>query len=393
VEDGAPAWTRSVGVTNVETKVPVAGDTVLAAASLGKPVLGYVVLRLADEGRLDLDRPLVSYYRPEDLPADPNLGLITARHVLSHTTGLRNWRNRADQKLVPDFAPGTRFQYSGEGFFWLQQVVESVTGQGVDRVMRERLFGPAGMSRATYAWSSDHDGWTAYGHTNRGDVGNQFGRALGNKMLLLAARWGKPMTEWTTADTFRALPEADPSVPRLPNFVLPNVAGSLLCTATEYARFLALMLDGRRRADWEIDDATRRAMLASRIELKPGALSWGLGWALERHSTGALFWHWGDNGIYKAFTGRPGPAAGDRDLHQRQRRPQGLRAGGAARGRLRPGRVSLGVTPRADREPGRSNGGRLTPRSGDRSARPARRPIPCRHGRRRSSRRRSARFR
>jgi len=140
VEGGAVSWTRSSGVLNATTRMPVQDDSVFPAASLGKPVFGYVVLRLVDEGKLDLDRPLAGYLRPDDLPADPNSDRVTARHVLSHTTGYRNWRGRADTRFVPDAAPGTRFGYSGEGFFWLERVVETITGRGVDRVMRDYLL-------------------------------------------------------------------------------------------------------------------------------------------------------------------------------------------------------------------------------------------------------------
>jgi CubicO group peptidase (beta-lactamase class C family) len=301
VEGGEVSWTRAVGFGNTDTKTAVDEQSVFAAASLGKPVFGYVVLRLVDEGKLSLDRPLVSYFRPDGLPSDPNVELVTAAHVLSHTTGFRNWRNRLDQKLIPDFVPGARFQYSGEGFFWLQQVVEAVTGQAVDRVMRDRLFGPAGMPRASYGWSRDHDRWFVYGHGYRGGLANQFNRTSGNRMLAVAERSGKPIAEWTTAEVFKAAAEVNPELPLLPNYVLPNVAGSLMCTAAEYGRFLTLLMGGRRPAAWEIRPASRDAILTPRVELKPG-LSWGLGWGLERHRSGNLFWHWGDNGAYKAFT-------------------------------------------------------------------------------------------
>ncbi len=297
LEAGAVHWTRALGVSNVATGAPVTPDTVFPAASLGKPVFAAVVLGLARSGKLSLDRPLVEYCRPADLPSDPRLERITARHVLSHTTGLRNWRNRIDQPLAPDFDPGQRFQYSGEGFYWLQRVVETITGQGVDRVMRDRLFGPLGLDRATYAWSRDHAEWTTFGHTNRGALGTHFTRDLGAKLLPIAEKLGKPMTDWTAADTYRAVAEADPRLPQLPNVMVPNVAGSLLCTVGEYGRFLAMVLGGRS----PLSAADREEMLTPRIALKP-TLSWGLGWGLERRSTGSLFWHWGDNGIFRAFT-------------------------------------------------------------------------------------------
>jgi hypothetical protein len=140
-----------------------------------------------------------------------------------------------------------------------------------------------------------------FGHGNRGALAQQFGRQLGQRLLPIAARSGKPFPDWRYEDVLRALPEADPNLTRLPNFLIPNVAGSLLTTAAEYARFLALMMAEERREPWQLREPTRRAMLAPQIELKPG-LHWGLGWGLERTDAGSLFWHWGDNGSFKAFT-------------------------------------------------------------------------------------------
>ena len=117
-------------------------------------VFACAALRLADDGRLDLDRPLRAWV-PDHAPADPRGDSVTARHVLSHSSGYRNWRNTADQALVPDFEPGARFQYSGEGFYYLQRVVEKLTGLGFQRFMEERFFGPLGMRASTYSWRAD----------------------------------------------------------------------------------------------------------------------------------------------------------------------------------------------------------------------------------------------
>src|SRR5260370_14542775 len=135
---------------NVESNEPTGDDSMFEVASMSKPVFAYVVLKLAEEKLIDLDRPLVQYLRPEYLSNHPDVDLITARHVLCHSTGFPNWRAKPEEKLTPTFKPGSRFSYSGDAYQWLQFVVEQITGAGVDMVMRSRLLGPAQKPLSTF---------------------------------------------------------------------------------------------------------------------------------------------------------------------------------------------------------------------------------------------------
>ena len=85
------------------------------AQSMSKPVFAYVVMKLSEDGALDLDTPLTTYSRERLLVNDSRLDRITARHVLSHTSGLQNWRS-ASEPLSIHFTPGERWLYSGEGY-------------------------------------------------------------------------------------------------------------------------------------------------------------------------------------------------------------------------------------------------------------------------------------
>ena len=97
------------------------------AASLVKQVVGHLALTVLP----DLDEPLWNG--------------ITARHALSHTTGLPNWRPEGED-LQPIRPPGQQWGYSGEGFVLLQDAIERQTGQPITELAQELVFSPLGMS-------------------------------------------------------------------------------------------------------------------------------------------------------------------------------------------------------------------------------------------------------
>src|SRR5215510_2561655 len=96
VRDAKLFWRRGFGVAEATSKQRVDPDTVFEAASMSKPIFAYLVLKLCEKGLLDLDTPLTKYTSERYVENDPRLDLITARHVLSHTSGFQNWRSRKE---------------------------------------------------------------------------------------------------------------------------------------------------------------------------------------------------------------------------------------------------------------------------------------------------------
>ena len=296
VRDGRLAWERYQGVAEAGTKRHVSADTQFPAASLGKPVFAYAALRLAEQGRLDLDRPLKSYVA-DHAPADSRGDRITARHVLSHSSGLRNWRNTLEQPLVPEFDPGARFQYSGEGFYYLQRAIEKIAGCAIQPFMEDALFRPFGMPSSTYAWRPDTDAQLVFGHSRGTMARGQ--RDFNLRMVAHAEQQRKSLAAFTHEDLVAAMKAVPSSPPPLPNFIPTNVAGSLITTVHDYASFLAHLL-APRGGQAELSAAMRERMLAPQIRLNH-ALAWGLGWGIESMSGREYLWHWGDNGTIKNF--------------------------------------------------------------------------------------------
>ena len=88
---GKVAWTHATGVTKAGTSQMVDQDTLFEAASISKAVFAYIALQLADQGVLDLDKPLAGYLRPAYLPDDPAYTVITSRQPWPFATRPPTW--------------------------------------------------------------------------------------------------------------------------------------------------------------------------------------------------------------------------------------------------------------------------------------------------------------
>ncbi len=296
VVDGGRVWEQGFGSASVDPVRRVADGTVFEAASLGKPLFAYQVLRLVDAGLLGLDHPLYDYL---PMPEADNVEMrkVTVRHVLSHTTGLPNWRQEPGP-LEPGGEPGTEFSYSGEGFFYLQRVVEKVTGRPVARLMAEEVFKPLGMTESSYVWQPSFERRMAVGYDEEGRRDEVYA-VIGRRSGEVAAGWKRPLLDWRYEDAARAVKLVNPQWPVIPLYMMPNVASSLLTTTRDYAKFLSRLV-APPPAGLALRPATLEAMSRPQVELN-SALSWGLGWGIEREESGQVLWQWGANNSFRNF--------------------------------------------------------------------------------------------
>jgi CubicO group peptidase (beta-lactamase class C family) len=276
---------------------------VFEAASLGKPLFAYAVLKLVDAGVLDLDRPLHDYFASPEADT-PRMRRVTARHVLTHTSGLPNWRHQPGP-LAPVTEPGETYAYSGEAFFYLQRVVERVTGRPIARLLREEVLQPLGMTESSWVWRDDFDARMAVGYDESGNPAEVYA-AIGRRTAVIAEEWRKPIEEWRYEDAARVVPLVNPAWPVLPLYMVPNVAASLLTTARDYARFLAHLVAQPASSvsvpsgALALRPATREAMTTPQVRIN-SALAWGLGWGLQEDEYGRTLWHWGANNGFRNF--------------------------------------------------------------------------------------------
>ncbi len=158
---------RAVGVVRNWQLVQVSGDvTVMNAASLVKQVIAHLALEVTE----DLDEPV--------------FGDITVRHVVTHTTGLPNWRPEG-QLLEPLRPPGQRWGYSGEGFVLLQEHLQRRTGVPIATLASERLFRPLRMNQSRLA--DPEPGF--HGYRPLLTTAADYGRFLAHVLRLDDARW------------------------------------------------------------------------------------------------------------------------------------------------------------------------------------------------------------
>jgi CubicO group peptidase (beta-lactamase class C family) len=263
------ATAYNLGVCKAGANQAVGANTLFQAASLGKVVLAYTALRLHDRGVLDLDKPLLTYYPYPRLLHERNADKITARMVLSHTTGLPNWAEYPlaatwkTSALHLKYRPDSCWSYSGEGYVFLQKTLEHLAGKSFEILAQEEVFRPLRMPSSSFIWHDKRAAITAAGHDEKGQpVENH------------------PYTE-------------------------PYGAYSLLTTASDYNRFLQALLVGQG-----LKPATARLLLLPATPAdrcgKPAtpadpAIAWACGVGLATTSQGPALWHWGDNTDFKGF--------------------------------------------------------------------------------------------
>jgi CubicO group peptidase (beta-lactamase class C family) len=171
-QNGTVVLKAGYGMADLERNVPITAETIFESGSVAKQFTAAAVMLLAQQGKFSLDDPVRKY-----LPELPDYGApLTIRHVLSHVSGLREWRPLATFSGLPEgiyvygnndilklaaqqhalnFAPGTAYSYSNTGFNILPILVERVLGNGhtFPAFTSENIFIPLGMSHSH--WRDD----------------------------------------------------------------------------------------------------------------------------------------------------------------------------------------------------------------------------------------------
>jgi CubicO group peptidase (beta-lactamase class C family) len=162
---GAVIHAAGHGLANVEWGIPIDTETVFRIGSITKQFTAAAIMRLAEQGKVDLDDPIERH-----LPDYPVNGrLITVRHLLHHTSGIKSYTSlphffrdlsRTDMPLAqlidvfkdlgPDFQPGERFLYNNSGYVLLGAIIEACSGKDYATFLADAFFKPLGMASTRY---------------------------------------------------------------------------------------------------------------------------------------------------------------------------------------------------------------------------------------------------
>ena len=272
IENGRVRDTVTNGVRDKVSGAPIDRNTVFEAASLGKPVFAYGVLRTVAEGKLNLGAPLTQYlplpylreadpFHPPKINSvdpiyEPAFNQITAFRVLNHTSGMPNWAR--NQHLMLVFPPGEKWSYSSEGYIYLQRVIEHISDEPLQTFVLRTVLGPLGMPQSSFVWRPEYETRIATGYDR-----------LGTRVA------SQPYT-------------------------LPVASTTLYTTIDDYARFVTSVLASapRQRAH----ESAVSLMLNPTVAVDPAlSFSWGLGWGLETFAGDLYFFHWGANPGFQSF--------------------------------------------------------------------------------------------
>ena len=278
IQNGEVVWTRTYGLADLSIEKPMSPEIVFNFGSIGKVLTGWGIMRLVEQGKLNLDAPVNIYLKRFQLRSlEYDVQEVTLRRLLSHTAGLTvhgfrdysqrrqvpsledvlNGKNQTDGKVVLFQAPGVGYKYSGGGYVLLQMVIEDVSGEPFSQFIAREVTEPLGMPILNWTWTPEISAMAPVPYGPQQE-------ALGYRQLASQA------------------------------------IGSEITTVPEFARFVAASVSG------DNGEAPGRGVLlpetiAAMIEKQPNAQNTGLAYGVTPVKGGVILQHFGANPGWSAF--------------------------------------------------------------------------------------------
>lgn len=191
IENGKIILQKGYGYSNIDKGIRVTNTTGFNIGSISKTVAAWGIMKLVQEGEIDLDAPAEKYLTRWHLPeSEFDSNKVTIRRLLSHTAGLSlhgypGWSPKDDLPTIEEsldgknngpgrveiiMEPGTKWKYSGGGFSMLQLIIEEVTGQKFEDYMQAQILNPLGMTSSSYTIDEKMLKSSSLEHNNFGEV-------------------------------------------------------------------------------------------------------------------------------------------------------------------------------------------------------------------------------
>jgi CubicO group peptidase (beta-lactamase class C family) len=278
IRNGEVAWTRSYGLADKSSQKHMSAEMIFNFGSTGKVLTGWGVMRLVEQGKVDLDAPVNQYLKRWQIQSmDYDAQKVTLRRLLSHTAGLTvsgfsdysqrlrlptlaemlAGQNQTDGKVVLFQEPGKGVQYSGGGFVLLQMVIEDVSGEPFAQFMGREVTGPLGMPTLHWTWTPE-----------------------------LSALAPVPYGPQGEALSYRQLAS--------------QAIGSEIDTVPDYARFVAAAVSGPN-GEPPGRGVLRPETIAAMTAIQPIAVNEGLAYGVTTVPNGVMLQHFGNNPGWSAF--------------------------------------------------------------------------------------------
>ena len=278
IQNGEVAWTKTYGLADRAAQKPMSAKMIFNFGSTGKVLTGWGVMRLVEQGKVDLDAPVNQYLKHWQIQSmDYDAQKVTLRRLLSHTAGLTvsgfsdysqrrhlpsleemlAGHNQTDGTVTLFREPGTGYQYSGGGFVMLQMVIEDVSGESFAQFMQREVTTPLGMPSLHWAWTPE-----------------------------LSAMAPVPYGPQQEALGYRQLAS--------------QAIGSEIGTVPDYARFVAAAVGGPN-GEPPGRGVLQPETIAAMSKAQPNAKNEGLAYGVTTVENGGMLQHFGNNPGWSAF--------------------------------------------------------------------------------------------
>jgi len=276
INENEIVYHKVFGVQNAETKTAVTKASIFEGASLSKPIFAYFAMKMAEQGILDLDKPLHEYMpHPAIVPESQEYyKSITPRMVLSHSTGFPNHANNKPIELAHE--PGNGFSYSGEAYQYLAAILafenklefknsfNELWGP-FNEIFKDNVTGPMSMQNSSFLWTDYIEENKVYGHKEGKPTDNGLGGWSGKSF---------------------------------------NSFSSIHTEAGEYALFIQAMLKRQGMSSATFDEmlsTENRFDADNDLYRETGQTGWGLGFAQKESENGLMHLHTGNNHDFQSY--------------------------------------------------------------------------------------------